>query len=76
MRKNHVSETEGKMLVERSLQEQIGMLLNEYSRENESHTPDFILAQFLMDCLKAYEAAVNRRAEWFEGVLPGQCDTE
>ena len=52
-------------------------LLNRYSRENESNTPDFILATYLVACLDAYDAAVKRRAEWFgridsigEGSIP------
>lgn len=40
-------------------------LLNSHSRENGSDTPDFILAQFLGDSLRAWDAAVSRRSQWY-----------
>lgn len=39
-------------------------LINKHSRENESDTPDFILAKFLIDCLEAYEETIKRREDW------------
>jgi hypothetical protein len=36
-------------------------LLNRESRENESNTPDYILAEYLVNCLEAYELATNIR---------------
>jgi hypothetical protein len=40
-------------------------LINKHSMENESNTPDFILAQHLMMCLSSFEMSVNRRDEWY-----------
>lgn len=40
---------------------QLQRLVNRLSLENGSDTPDFILAQFLWDSLKAFEAATNSR---------------
>lgn len=40
-------------------------LLNRHSMENGSDTPDFILADYLMVCLVAFNAAVARRAKWY-----------
>jgi hypothetical protein len=40
-------------------------LINEYSRENISNTPDFILALYLMRCLEAFETAVKNRDAWY-----------
>ena len=40
-------------------------LLSCMSMENRSDTPDFILAQYLTDCLEAHDRAVNRREFWF-----------
>lgn len=40
-------------------------LINQYSKENDSDTPDFILAKFLTDTLKAFNKATNRREEWY-----------
>lgn len=39
--------------------------INCESRENASNTPDFILASYLVECLKNYEAAVNAREKWY-----------
>ena len=44
-----------------TLMEDIKEVLNRYSRENDSNTPDSILAIFIVDCLWAFEQAVNRR---------------
>lgn len=40
-------------------------LLNRRSMENGSDTPDFILAQYLTDCLRAWNKATNRREDWY-----------
>lgn len=44
-----------------NLLQSLSEILNMYSRENESNTADFVLAEYLMDCLQAYEKAVNWR---------------
>lgn len=46
------------------IQAELAALLNKYSEENASGTPDFILAEFLFDCLAAFNAAVVSRADW------------
>jgi len=40
-------------------------IINLHCRENKSHTPDFILAEYLLQCLKAFEAASNAREKWY-----------
>ena len=50
-----------------TFEEEITDLINKYSVENKSNTPDFILAECLLGCLRAYELAVNRRAAWERG---------
>jgi hypothetical protein len=40
-------------------------LINRHSKENGSDTPDFILAEYLNDCLAAYDKAVTRRTKWY-----------
>lgn len=40
-------------------------LINRHSQENGSGTPDFILAQYLKNCLYAFDVAVNSREEWY-----------
>ena len=50
-----------------TFEEEITDLINKYSVENKSNTPDFILAEYLLGCLRAYELAVNRRDDWERG---------
>ena len=40
-------------------------LINCYSKENGSDTPDHILADYLNDCLTAFDKAVLKRAKWY-----------
>lgn len=47
------------------LRKAIEAAINSNSAEKGSNTPDFILAEFLTDCLAAYDKAVLRRSEWF-----------
>ena len=48
-----------------SLRRELEQLINRHSLENGSDTPDFILAHYLMDCLTAFDTAVNRRNAWY-----------
>lgn len=49
---------------EKPFEAELSSLLNRYSAENVSGTPDFVLAQYLVGVLKIYNEAVSRRAEW------------
>jgi len=40
-------------------------LINRTSQENPSNTPDFILAQFLVACLAAWNQGVQQRETWY-----------
>lgn len=40
-------------------------VINISSKENGSNTPDFILAEYLQDCLDAFDRAVNARSKWY-----------
>jgi len=42
-------------------------LINRHSMENGSNTPDFILAEYLSDCLTAFDKANSNRARWEQG---------
>ena len=44
--------------------EELERLINKYCLENASGTPDFILAQYLWECLMAFDTAVTSRMEW------------
>ena len=54
-----------KMTKQSRLRKEIEQAINKNSLENESNTPDFILAEFLTDCLRAFDRAVNRREKWY-----------
>jgi hypothetical protein len=43
----------------------IEILINCKSLENGSDTPDYILAEYLVDCLIAFDKAVNKREKWY-----------
>lgn len=44
-------------------------IINKYSQETESGTPDFILAEYMFNCLKAYEKATVNRDKWYSPTL-------
>ena len=47
------------------LRKEIEHVINCDSAENGSNTPDFILAEYLTDCLAAFDKAVNARDVWY-----------
>lgn len=51
---------------EPDLREELRDLLNRHSAENGSNTPDFMLADYLMRCLEAFERVVNARDHWHD----------
>lgn len=54
----------------------IAEVINRYSKENGSNTPDMLLAEYLIRCLEAFDVCSNRREAWY-GVFntPGQHHT-
>lgn len=48
-----------------SLRKEIEAAINRYSRENTSDTPDFLLAEYLTDCLAAFEKINRERERWY-----------
>lgn len=70
-----------------ALRQDLENLLNRHSAENESDTPDHVLAEFLTDTLEAFDNAVGLRERWYgrpvgggqavlgERTLQGACDT-
>lgn len=47
-----------------SFKRELESLINRHSKENESNTPDFILAGYMHDCLKAFNLATQQRETW------------
>lgn len=52
-----------------SFEKELEELINKHCIENDSNTPDFILAAFMRKCLDAFNAGVNRRDKWY-GISP------
>lgn len=48
-----------------SLEIDITKVLNAASAEKESNTPDWILAEYLIACLVAFNTASLRREDWY-----------
>jgi len=65
-------ENRDKFLIKKQIQDmetdfrkELENLVNKYSRENGSDTPDFILARYLENALNNFDAAVKEREEWY-----------
>jgi hypothetical protein len=58
-------------IMQSDFRKDIEATLNRHSAENGSETPDFILAQYLIDCLGAYDKAVMGREKWYGRDLYG-----
>ena len=50
---------------ENDLEAAVSAALNRFSAENASDTPDWILAQFLLGCLAAWNQGVQQRETWY-----------
>lgn len=48
-----------------SFGKELESLINRHSIENGSNTPDFILAEYLQQCLSAWNSAVASRENWY-----------
>ena len=50
---------------ETNFKQELNNLINKYNIENQSNTPDFILANYLMMCLESFNNAVKGRDTFF-----------
>lgn len=48
-----------------NFQDELRSLLNRYSQENGSDTPDFILAKYLDRCLTTWNHTISEREAWY-----------
>jgi len=48
-----------------TFEKELENIINKYSKENESNTPDFILGQYLQGCLKVFNTTVQQRETWY-----------
>lgn len=44
---------------------ELRVILNRYSMENRSNTPDYVLATYLARCLEAFDDATRERSQWY-----------
>lgn len=51
--------------METQFEKDLAELINRYSKENDSDTPDFILARYLNAVLDNFSAAVKDREQWY-----------
>lgn len=42
----------------------LASVINKHSRERFSNTPDFILAEYIYQCLSAYERTIKMNFDW------------
>lgn len=52
------------------LRKKIEHVINECSAENGSDTPDFILSEFLTNCLWSFDRALQAREKWYGRPIP------
>lgn len=67
------------MSTRESFRDELETLLNKHSMENGSDTPDFILAEYLSDCLGTWDKAVQQRERWYDrkvGLALGSLDDD
>lgn len=48
-----------------NFRKELQQLINRYSVENESNTPDFILANYISGCLDVFASTVKERENWY-----------
>lgn len=50
--------------------EELINLINRHSQENASSTPDFILANYIENCLCGFAEAIQQRETWYGKDVP------
>ena len=48
-----------------TIKKELSDVINKHCKENDSDTPDYLLAQYLMGCLDNYAQTVKARDKWF-----------
>ena len=48
----------------KQFQNELTKLINRHSLENESNTPDYILSDYLVRCLKNFNETSTHRVDW------------
>lgn len=53
-----------------TFEQELAALINRYSEEHGSDTPDFILARYLVLCLTTFASTVEARERWYGRPAP------
>jgi hypothetical protein len=48
-----------------TFERELESLINKYGMERGSDTPDFLIAEYMSNCLIAYQQVVTKRDKWF-----------
>ncbi len=48
-----------------NLKDELEVILNKHNMESASDTPDYVLAEYLLHCLNAFNLATQQRAQWY-----------
>lgn len=48
-----------------TFEKELEILINKYSKENDSNTPDFIIKDYLLKCLDTFNSTTNSREKWY-----------
>ena len=52
-------------IIDNQFELDLAKLINSYSREEESNTPDFLLASYMRQCLDAFNNITRARDDWY-----------
>ena len=64
VRFNH-NKDEAVSMKEQSFYKELEILINRYSKENESNTPDYILSEYIQRCLLNFTITTKDRDKWW-----------
>lgn len=53
------------IIKETTFKQELSAVINRFSKENGSNTPDWILAEYLSNCLAAFDQAYAQRDLWY-----------
>jgi len=52
-------------IISKEFKKELETLINKHSIENGSDTPDFILAEYLCNCLESFNSVSIQRDNWY-----------
>lgn len=52
-------------MINEEFKKELASLINRYSIENDSNTPDFILADYVVECLNSFANTSKTREKWY-----------